>query len=169
MKKFVYILIAISLSGLFSCQSEPKKPETKTAASQGEADKSLNRFQELVNSSKDVEFIFYNTQGSMTTSIQDFNEIQSFKNFVIAKAVAPDKATCTQDGGIVFRDGAGKIIIELDYSLKPSCPYARVRMDGTYSYLTISEYGEAFLAKFFKMFTPEGMQQMQEQATPEAH
>lgn len=169
MKRFVYILIAISLSGIFSCQSEPKKTESTNAVSQAEADKSLARFQELVNSSKDVEFIFYNTQGSMTTSIQDQNEIQTFQNFVIPKAVAPDKATCTQDGGIVFRDGAGKIIIELDYSLKPSCPYARLRLDGTYSYLTMSPSGEAFLAKFFQMFTPEGMQQMQEQGAPASH
>lgn len=165
MKNICVVLLFSYLLIMLGCKSDAGAGKTSDQSTQASADKALARFAELVGTTADVEFIFYSKEGSMTTSIQDPNEIQTFKNFLVPVAVDPEKAKCNQDGGIVFRNGEGKIIIELDYSKKPECKYARLRQDNAYSYLTLSPSGEAFLAKFFQMFTPEGMQQMQEQQT----
>lgn len=160
------ILLAIALC-LAACSSnsssdgaavkvEASKPAAPTQ-SQEVTNEAIQNYFRAVAKCVTVDFSFNTSFGSASSAVSEIAQIRQFSRYFTPNAGSNPK-NCPFDGGAVFFSEEGDILVEMDFSLKPACQFARLRMNDKYTMHEFSPEGIAFLEQFMGIVNNVGNQ-----------
>ncbi|MCB0515430.1 MAG: hypothetical protein R2798_07680 [Chitinophagales bacterium] len=161
-----YFLIIFFLLGIYACNTPDKKNPTSETTKQNTEQTPANTPSKNVDAvdiggvmtpylkaAEKIEFQFY--EQGISSETESKQQIANFLFFV-----SPENATITKcdfDGGIVFKNAAGDIIMTMDYALKQACTFVKVTADGKSYYQKLTADGVKFLGSMSAFKAEPGM------------
>ncbi|MDA7502331.1 hypothetical protein N8482_03555 [Chitinophagales bacterium] len=153
----VFLLASCSQSDA-PANTEKAKPGSATEQSGiGKVNTILHpKLQALLVDAEKLEYVFYKKGYSFSTETDETSQPGAVKNYFyhISPQIGP--TNCKYDGGGVFRNTDGSIIMEMDFALKPDCSGVRLRFDGETHYQQLSESGVNALNQLFSIDPSQG-------------